>query len=90
MLYLKGMQWLQTGYDVHIVSSTLDSLPASYLLEHLMLQTQVAGSTASRPPVVRHDFNFKIKKKDTKTAVTRLEKASSNGQLCVILDEAER
>lgn len=90
MLYLKGVQWLHAGHDVHIVSTWQDSSAACYVLEHQLLHTESIAKMTNRPSVHRHDFDFDIHiEGDIDVAVDQLKTASLGGQLCVIADEVD-
>lgn len=97
MLYLKGMQWLIAGHDVHIVNCSKASRAAGYILEHLLQQTlQVpsANEALDHTPltpgtVCRHDYYFENSDGDEDIAALELEKASQNKELCIIADEVE-
>lgn len=84
LLQLKGMQWLKAGHDVHIVSTSKYSRAASYMLEHHLVQSK------SRTLCVhRHGFDFTNNAEDIGTAISQLERASRDGQLCIIADEVD-
>ena len=87
MLTLEGMEWLRQNRHVHIASLEETSRAASFLIFHQLRETarRILGEEATR----RVHLHLLDMMYHPKTGVRELEAASSNGELCVLADEAE-
>ena len=84
------MRWLREGHDVHIVSAHMATMAASLLVRH-QLQTTLRAQTApgvTAGAVYVHYYDFINSEHDVTAAVNDLSAAAQEGQLHVLVDEA--
>ena len=89
VLYLKGVQWLTMGLDVHVVcmgdrARAVSSLLARTLEDRARTLRQTQGTAAT---VTTHHVNIPS---DITTLVTTLAGLAGPGRLRVLVDEADR
>lgn len=89
LLILQGLNWLQRGYDVHVVSSWSASRAVSYVIDHQLQRTMATWSPdiiINRPSAHYHEYE----KDQEKNEVIKCLMKSADGRnpVCVIADEA--
>lgn len=81
---LKGLDWLQQGHNVHVVSVGLNEQAVSSLIYHQLQKTEPLRSAQ----LFFHSFSLDTDETAVSTAVSTLAEKAVNGQLHVIIDEA--
>ncbi|XP_025115937.1 uncharacterized protein LOC112577155 isoform X2 [Pomacea canaliculata] len=89
VLVLMALQWLYQGHDVHIVSSWVLGLAASYLVHHQLEGTMQAYQNRSQPTgkVHIHFYNFQKGEEEVTKSINDLVNFAKNETLHIVMDE---
>lgn len=89
VLVLMALQWLHQGHDVHIVSSWVLGLAASYLVHQQLEGTMQAYQNRSQPTgkVHIHFYNFQKGEEEVTKSINDLVNFAKNETLHIVMDE---
>ncbi|XP_070183023.1 uncharacterized protein [Littorina saxatilis] len=89
-LVLQGLRWLLQGHDVQVVSTVYTSRAASRMIAGQLGMALSADPTPPPTPgsIALHHYDFHNREADVQQAVTDLVARVKDGQLHVLLDEA--
>ncbi|KAK7088785.1 uncharacterized protein [Littorina saxatilis] len=89
MMELQGLRWLLEGRDVHVLTTARASTAISIGIAHQLnvMLNQHPHPAHTSGTVCRHQYDF-TKAEDVARAVTELSACARDGQLYILMDEA--